>query len=401
MKKTLYMAFAALAALALPALTSCDQTDAERDEDSTPVVEYVRVTNPEAADSLLTQAFMGSQIVLMGHDLGAVEEIWFNDVKGKLNPTLITSFSIIVDVPSDIPVDVTDEIRLVTGKGRVGTFPFHVVVPAPLIESMSCEYAKAGSEAVLTGNYFLEPVVNFPGVDAPAEIVTFDQHSITVKVPSGAVEGPIRVTSMYGTGKSAFHYMDTRGLISDIDDGYEHPWGGRGAVETDDEAVSGKYLLFDGPGSAWNWADALMWGYWCDAPNTHGNIPVATGDINTLALKFETKIDAWSGVPMVFFFGKYGQDEFNLIDDNPNPVAQAHWKPWYKDGANVNAATKEWITVSIPLTDFKYNKEETATDRKIDDISLYTDLYIMLFGATPEPAPIRIKMDNFRVVPIQ
>lgn len=396
------MALAAAAALfAGSALTACDQTDAERDKDATPVVEYVRVTNPEAADSLLTSAPMGSQIVLMGHDLGAVQEIWFNDVKGKLNPTLITSFSIIVDVPSVIPEDVTDEITLVTSSGRRGVFNFHVTVPAPKIESMSCEYAKPGTEVTLEGDYFLDPVVIFPGTETPAEIVSFDQHKIVVKVPQGVEEGPMKVTSIYGTGKSIFNFMDSRGLICNFEDGYEHPWGGRGTVTTDADAVSGNYLLFDGTAAAWNWADGLMWGYWCDAANTHGNIPVAEGPIANLALKFETDIVTWTGVPMVFFFTKYGADDFNYIDDNPEAVPQAHWKPWFKAGEYVDAATGGWTTITIPLTDFKYNKEETETDRQIDDISRYTDLNIMLFGACEVPGPLTIKMDNIRVVAIK
>lgn len=93
MKKTLYIVAAAIASFFAPVLlSSCDQTDAERDRDATPSVEYVRVTDVNAADSLVVEAQMGAQIVIMGSNLGDVQEVWFNDVKALLNPTLITSF---------------------------------------------------------------------------------------------------------------------------------------------------------------------------------------------------------------------------------------------------------------------------------------------------------------------
>ncbi|MDE5901792.1 MAG: hypothetical protein K2H21_01080, partial [Muribaculaceae bacterium] len=67
MVKTTY-SFLTLAALcaAGAALTSCDDSDAVRDEGKTPRIDFVRVTDPEAADSLITAAAMGQQIVLMG-----------------------------------------------------------------------------------------------------------------------------------------------------------------------------------------------------------------------------------------------------------------------------------------------------------------------------------------------
>lgn len=398
MKKTLYIALAAVASLAMPAvLTSCDQTDAERDKDSTPVVEYVRVTNPAAADSLLVEATMGSQIVIMGHDLGDVQEIWFNDVKGKLNPTLITSFSIIVDVPSVIPTEVTNEMKLITSTGRQCVYPFGVRVPDPLIREISCEYAKPGDEIEITGDYFIEPVVNFTGVDAPAEIVSATQTSIRLIVPEGVVEGPISITSIYGTGKTKFNFMDTQGLLTNFDDGYVQPWN-RGIVTTGEDAISGNYLMFDVPAlSAWGWNENVMWGYWGFAEGAHGNVPVAQGRTEELALKFEANIVTWIDCPMLIWFQKWTPGG-NISPDDDYP--QCHWKPWIKNGEYVDAATNGWRTFTIPLTDFKYDKEEATDTKAIDDISQYTDLNIQVFGACDRVGPMKIMMDNFRVVRI-
>lgn len=400
MKKTLYMALAALASLAMPALmSSCDQTDAERDKDSTPVVEYVRITNPEAADSLLVEATMGQQIVIMGHDLGAVQEIWFNDVKAKLNPTLITSFSIIVDVPTTIPTEVTNEMVLVTSSGRRSTFPFGVRVPDPLIREISCEYAKPGDQITITGDYFIDPEVSFTGANAPAELVDVSQTSITLIVPEGTVEGPISIKSTYGTSKTKFNFLDTNGLLTNFDDGYVNPWGGRGTVMDDENSIAGKYLLFEAPMlSAWGWNESIQWGYWPYC-TYKGVSPVATGRNEELALKFEANIVTWIDVPMMIWFQKDSGPGGNISPDDAQ-YAQCHWKPWIKDGQYVDAATDGWRTITIPLTDFIYNKDESKDGMSIDDISLYSDLNIMIFGPCDRPGPLKIMMDNFRVVRI-
>ncbi|MDO4320271.1 MAG: glycan-binding surface protein [Bacteroidales bacterium] len=398
MKKTLYILAAAVASLVSTALlSSCDQTDAERDRDATPKVEYVRVTNPNAADSLVVEATMGAQIVLMGSNLGDVQEIWFNDVKGLLNPTLITSYSIIVEVPSVIPTEVTNEIRLVTSTGRTATFPFGVRVPNPLIREISCEYAKAGDEIEITGNYFIDPAVYFEGASSPAEIIAATQTSIRLKVPEGVVEGPVTVESIYGRTKTKFNFLETNGMICNFDDGYVQPWG-RGTVTTGDDAISGNYLLMEAPSlSAWGWNESLMWGYWGYGEGGRGNVPIAQGDVSRLALKFEAYIETWVDVPLMMWFQRW-TPEGNISPDDNYP--QCHWKPWIKNSARVDAATGGWRTFTIPLSEFRYNKEESASDLAIDDITKYTDFNIMVFGACDQPGPLKMMLDNFRIVRI-
>lgn len=398
MKKTRYILMAALmSVLGIGGLASCDQTDAERDKGATPKVEYVRITNPNAADSLVVEAMMGQQIVLMGSNLGAVEELWFNDVKALLNPTLITSYSIIVDVPSVIPTEVTNTITLITSSGNKATFPFGVRVPNPLIRDISCEYARPGDVIEITGNYFIEPSVFFTGADDAAEIVAFNQTSMSVVVPQGTVEGPISVQSIYGTTKTKFNFMDSNGLLTNFDDGYVQPWG-RGTVTTGPDAISGNYLHFEAPSlSAWGWNESLMWGYWGYAEGANGNVPIAQGTNDELALKFEANIGTWIDCPMLMWFQTWNPAG-NLSPDDAYP--QCHWKPYIQNGALTDAVTNGWRTFTIPLTEFKYDKEESTDNLAIDDIAKYTDFNIMVFGACDNPGPFDIKMDNFRIVRI-
>ena len=215
-------------------------------------------------------------------------------------------------------------------------------------------------------------------------------------MPRGVEEGPIIVESIYGRTRSAFNFMDTTGLITNFDDGYQNPWG-RGTVTTDDDAISGNYLLMETPSlSAWGWNESLMWGYWAYGDTAKGNVPIAQGDISNLCLKFEANIETWQDVPMLFWFQKWTPGG-NISPDDAQ-YAQAHWKPWIKNGAKTDAATDGWVTVSIPLTEFKYNKEESADNLSVGDIANYTDLNIMVFGAGEITAPMKVKMDNFRIV---
>src|SRR5690606_21151704 len=85
------------------------------DEGGSPFVSYVRVTDPEASDSLLVAAGQGQMIAIMGGNLKSVREVWFNDRIAALVPTLVTDRTVIIRVPSAIPNEVTNTVRMVFG----------------------------------------------------------------------------------------------------------------------------------------------------------------------------------------------------------------------------------------------------------------------------------------------
>lgn len=385
----------AVALLATLCLTACSETDAEQDQGKMPYVQYVRKCNPEISDSLIVKSSLGQRIAFIGSNLGDVQQVWFNDQKAKLNPTLITSNAIIVDVPTTIPEEVTNTVRFITSTGLEYSYPFEVEVPKPVVNNVSCLYARPGDVITLEGDYFIgkegEVYVTFPGgAVAKPQANDFSKTSIKVTVPDGATEeGYLSVTSMYGTSRTNFKFLETDGLLFNLDDGYTQPWG-KGDTGTED-GISGRYVwLHTASNGAWNWSDALMYGYW---PSV--NKPVAEGDLDKLALRFEVDSREWSDVPMLIWFDTFGE-KINP-DDN---LAQCHWKPWLKNGEKVNYQTNGWVTVTIPLTDFKYNKEESVNNLSIGDISKYTNLNIMLFGAADGTSPVDIRMDNFRIVSI-
>ena len=139
------------------AFHSCEEyPDAYESTGGVPEVLYVRLPAPESADSLITAAYMGNTVVLVGKNLTSIKEIYFNDQKAILNNSFITANTLFVNVPKTIPEVVTNKIYMVTtGKDTVD-FDFSVLVPAPAVNSISNEYAHDGQEVVLRGDYFID-----------------------------------------------------------------------------------------------------------------------------------------------------------------------------------------------------------------------------------------------------
>ena len=94
---------------------ACDDNDDKFTlTDGTPEIYYVRIPNPESADSLVVEAFMDNTIVLVGNNLTSIKEMWFNDKQAVLNSSLITDATLFVTRPKEIPTVVTDKIYMIT-----------------------------------------------------------------------------------------------------------------------------------------------------------------------------------------------------------------------------------------------------------------------------------------------
>lgn len=358
------------------------------------VIDYVRVCDPAKADSAIYEAQMLSIIAIVGSNLQSVKTILFGETEAALNTSLVCSHAIIVTIPFSLKPSYN--MRLITADYKITDYPFHAFIPAPALNGMLCEYVADGETAVIKGNYFYTPVTVTMADGTEVEVVDCSTTEIHFKVPTGASEGPITVTTSYGTTTSDFHFRDTRGLITDF---RTLEWGNsykKGAV-SDVDGVDGNYLLLEAPAAgAWVWNNALSGCYW--AKDGRGIEPIAEGLSDTLALKFEANIIQWSDIPMIIWFKK-SNEEFSVDDNN----AQHHWKPWLmEDGSITNATTNGWRTVLIPLSLFNTNKEETSSERILGDMSQYTDFNLMIFGAQTDATkkyPIEIRIDNPRIVP--
>lgn len=382
--------------------------DAFEMTDGIPTIRYVRVPDVTVSDSLLTGAFLGSSIAIIGDNMTSVSEIWFNNQKGVLNTSFITDNVLIVSVPKEIPTLVTDKIYFINkSKKDTVTYDFNILVPEPAVVSMLSEYVADGDVAVIKGNYFLpvagsdDPVVIFTPNITATEIVAHTPTEIQVIVPEGAEEGPVSVQSRYGTTRSTFHFRDTRGMVTNYDADYPifNSWGRAGRLENDPAfSISGNYLKLSASFSDPNeWTagseNEALSHYWAD--DNGRTEPLFSGDPADMVLKFEANVvNPWSAVGLSFIFAPRGTTNGALYEDNK---PRAIWMPWRNSGSY---QTNGWVTVSIPITEFKYDGAGTALSElpaAYENLDIFlANRGLVYTGTACDPI---ILIDNLRIVP--
>lgn len=381
---------------------SCDNDDS--DDNAIPEINYIRITNPDKSDSLVVRAFLGNTIALIGTNLENVKEVWFNDQSAKLNVNYITNRSIIVTIPNKIPSIVTNKITLVTKSNIEAKFDFLVDVPAPLLNSMLCEYVKDGETAVIKGNFFIDdenvPLkVFFPGnIEGEVQNVAIDE--VRVKVPTGVGPGPITMETIYGQSRSRFFFRDDRGFILDWDNLNANGGWRPGVIRSSNpvEGIKGNYVYFagdlKGDLSSWN-EDGFSFNLWGTSNGRPQgdlfNIPLASA-----LLKFEVNVvQPWSACALQMIFTPWATQGTNSYLASPT-VPRGLWIPWQNTGT---FKTNGWITVTIPLSEFKYDR--AGTEIGAADVGKYGGLTFFVYhgGVVGTDCSPVICIDNIRVVP--
>ncbi len=378
-------------------LISCEK----KDGGGTPVINYIRITDPEKADSFLTAAYMGDLIVIVGENLGDAREIWFNDQKAYLTPTYITDKTILVNVPSSVPKELNNKIKIVFADGYELLYDFTIDIPGPELYSIKCEYVPDGETVELTGDYFFDPTtVIFPD-NIEAEILSMTKTSLQVTVPEGSTSGKIKIRTTFGETESDFLFRDNRNILLDFDTYFHELWTAPviyADSAPDPAPCSGNYVnIISDEVGAWDWENFLSIQYWAEN-STKGDVPLATGLVNDLVFRFEANVPIeWHKVRMEIYMTIYGNGHGR--DAQPLP-SHARWMPWKDEPFT----TDGWITVSIPLSDFMFDKNDPEDNeqgsRPIADLSVLTNLTMMIFGPNSAPYyPVKICIDNVRIVP--
>ena len=430
--------YAAAALVAAVSFTACqDEPDRFRLTDGKPTVYYVRPVKAAAADSLLTSAYMGNSICIVGDNLRSVYKLVFNDQEATLNNSYITDHTLLVDVPNEIPGVVSDKMYLITRNADTVKVDFSVLVPGPSIVSMKNEYAPAGSVTALYGDYFVDdpnvPLEIFVG-DEQAVIKEFTKGSISFVVPEDAVENtPVKVSTIYGEAESVFRWKDSRGMLFNFDtDSHpaNHGWHPQ-VIETDDTALDGNFLRLGGvdvtmdEDGGWNDGN-FSFEYWpgdWTTPVSYNDSPLLTdyADFSkweSMALKFELYVPSanpWmagsmqlicAGVDKISGSGA-GEDIYgntvagaNNTFFNGNELPRGLYTPWVSTGSFDTG--DEWITVTVPYANFKYGSDGTAATGSLSAAD-FTSLTIFVWSGGnkgTECHPV-IKMDNIRAVPVK
>ena len=417
-------------------LQSCkDQPDEFKLSDGTPTIYYIRPASYSASDSLLVEAAPQTSICLVGSNLKSIQQMYFNDKKAVLNTSYITDNTLFVQIPSDIPDEVSDKIYMITQAHDTLTYDFHVVIPAPVVTAMKNEWVKVGEDAVITGQYFIDDpnqplTVTFTGISnsisvkVPAEnFKSITRSQLVFTVPEGAEEGQIEVASVYGKGMSKFYFRDSRNLITNFDgatDVIPQGWN-IAATYSDVNGVDGQYVQLGPKETEGGWVEELKLPFWCGNWNgdpmsiTSGpGIPLRNfldfSDWQNMSFKMELyipKSNPWSAGAMQILFVNYKQCANDTWQNNTYihtkadgglDLPRALYRPWETTGSFDTG--DEWITVTIPLTDFVYNFDGTKVNSTMSIDSF--DSFVIwpteggVAGTTCTPI---FRYDNIRVVP--
>ena len=417
-------------------LQSCkDQPDEFKLSDGTPTIYYIRPASYSASDSLLVEAAPQTSICLVGSNLKSIQQMYFNDKKAVLNTSYITDNTLFVQIPSDIPDEVSDKIYMITQAHDTLTYDFHVVIPAPVVTAMKNEWVKVGEDAVITGQYFIDDpnqplTVTFTGISnsisvkVPAEnFKSITRSQLVFTVPEGAEEGQIEVASVYGKGLSKFYFRDSRNLITNFDgatDVIPQGWN-IAATYSDVNGVDGQYVQLGPKETEGGWVEELKLPFWCGNWNgdpmsiTSGpGIPLRNfldfSDWQNMSFKMELyipKSNPWSAGAMQILFVNYKQCANDTWQNNTYihtkadgglDLPRALYRPWETTGSFDTG--DEWITVTIPLTDFVYNFDGTKVNSTMSIDSF--DSFVIwpteggVAGTTCTPI---FRYDNIRVVP--
>jgi hypothetical protein len=345
----------------------------------TPSISYVRITRPESSDSLLVAAGQGQLIAIMGSNLQDAVEVWFNDQQARLTPTYITATTILVSVPSQIPKDITNKLKIVFKNGFILLYDFKVQISKPYIAGMACEFVNTGDVATIRGDYFYEPLtVTFTG-GVTGDIVSVTDQEIQVRVPAGAQPGQVTVTTNFGETKSDFWFRDSRNHFIDSDP-YEGWWNSSYVVSSpgpsDPPLISGNYIRFTKQIGSWSWNE-LAGGPASSMPVHSKNIPdEAILKPSDYYLKFEVNTVKPYNANVVKINVALSAEDNNGYKWNP---------PYDTKG--------KWQTVVIPLTDVF---AEYSPKPAVNPGGYWCRL---LMGHAPGDLDADICFDNLRVVP--
>ena len=441
-KKINSLMLAALALCSGFAMQSCeDEPDKFELTSGNPTIYYIRPADVSAKDSLLTAAYPEKMICIVGKNLTSIKQMYFNDQKAILNTSYITDKTMVLSVPKEVPYKVSDKIYMINQKNDTTTYDFHVIVPAPVIGSMSCEYARPGEEVTISGSYFIDdpnvPItVTMPDGQVIKDFTSKTRSALTFTMPECEVSGPFTVTSIYGASKSSFYYRDTRGLLFDFDGATGlgcHGWHDS-TIKSDETSITGNFLQL-GDGSATLTSDSWSEGtfsfeYWPGDWTTPISYPKGVSqkltdlvdftNFNKLAYKFEMyipKSNPWSACAMQLIVG--GVDKVGGagagVDVDGETCAGANnsyfqgdalprglYRPWEGTEKGSYDTGDKWVTVTVPIADFKYGVNGTAATGVLTakDFTSF-EIFVMGGGVAGTDCKPIIKIDNIRVVPIK
>ena len=418
-----------LAAAALGFASCEDYPDAFELADGVPTIDYIRYAD---RDVLIEQAYMGEVVCFVGENLCSVRELFFNDQKAVLNTSFMTENTLVAAVPGNLPKETTNKVYMITKSKDTVSVDFKVMLPAPQIKAMSCEFQQPGTDVTIYGNYFVEPMTLTFEDGNGATVTSFKSVSmteITFTIPEDAKPGKVRVETESGLARSPFSYYDfCGGLITDFDGGTDvvpQGWNFSGTYSSEG-GIMGNYVELKSASAmsadgAWN--EDFKIDFWCGRWDgnpmgiTEGvGVPLCNiidfSNWQNMALKFELYIPSsnpWMAGAMQLIFAsadKAANDSWQnntfvhtSATDGGLDLCRGLYRPWETTGSFDTG--DKWITVTVPFSEFTYNADGTSGAVPLAKPEDFASFVIWPWSGGvigTECTPV-FRIDNLRAVP--
>ena len=418
-----------LAAAALGFASCEDYPDAFELADGVPTIDYIRYAD---RDVLIEQAYMGEVVCFVGENLCSVRELFFNDQKAVLNTSFMTENTLVAAVPGNLPKETTNKVYMITKSKDTVSVDFKVMLPAPQIKAMSCEFQQPGTDVTIYGNYFVEPMTLTFEDGNGATVTSFKSVSmteITFTIPEDAKPGKVRVETESGLARSPFSYYDfCGGLITDFDGGTDvvpQGWNFSGTYSSEG-GIMGNYVELKSASAmsadgAWN--EDFKIDFWCGRWDgnpmgiTEGvGVPLCNiidfSNWQNMALKFELYIPSsnpWMAGAMQLIFAsadKAANDSWQnntfvhtSATDGGLDLCRGLYRPWEATGSFDTG--DKWITVTVPFSEFTYNADGTSGAVPLAKPEDFASFVIWPWSGGvigTECTPV-FRIDNLRAVP--
>ena len=418
-----------IAAAALGFASCEDYPDAFVLADGKPTVNYVRYAD---RDVLIEQAYMGEVVCFVGENLCSVRELFFNDQKAVLNTSFMTENTLVAAVPGNLPKVKTDKVYMITKGEDTLSVDFKVMMPAPQLKSMSCEFQQPGTDVTIYGNYFSEPMTLMFEDGNGAVVTSFKSVSMTemtFTIPADAKPGKIKLETESGLARSPFSYYDfCGGLITDFDGGTDvvpQGWNFSGTYSSEG-GIMGNYVELKSasamsPDGAWN--EDFKIDFWCGnwggdpmSITSGPGVPICNiidfTNFQNMALKFELYIPSsnpWMAGAMQLIFcssDKAANDSWQnnkfvhtSAEDGGLDLCRGLYRPWEATGSFDTG--DKWITVTVPFSEFTYNADGTSGAvplAKPEDFATFV-IWPWSGGVNGTECTPVFRIDNIRAVP--
>ena len=381
--------------LIITLMTSCNNDN--ESSGTAPVITEIRNYAASPNDTIVKKIVPGQWIVITGKNLKSAIGITFNGVPAEFNAGLFSDTYAAVKVPSvipfpSVPADKLNTIQYTTSQGTI-TYSFNIVAGPPAIVSVSNENPVEGDPIIISGtNLFLIKEISFGGKIVTDYVALTDGTGIAFVMPNATTGSPLSITTASGKVSTTFNVNDvTTNSLCNFDNINTFSWGcGTSNSSVDFPGNHGYYAVLNNGilnannGAWWEWERSINVnsGQWVPAQNL--SEPVAN-----YAVKFEINVPGeWNGTTIQItrnydFYGKY--------------------EPWKKDDKIVSYTTNgKWVTVTIPLSDFKKDGNQASSLTELLGDSGSGEFHIQaVSGSKATVTGLHAAVDNIRVVKIK